>query len=213
MSTEQKKLINGIRISPEIEDTINFWQDWNSRHKKIHISINGQETSLCNNAEYDETTCSAIEQMNSETKKLLCRNCGRIAGTLSPNQTRDHTVKEAKKTVSRQTKKTVKHKRLQGHQKALSKTREDFMKALEATPISTIEISEEQESLNEALSATNITLTTLRRCAIMNLDRIMNEWRKLEPRSPKEFILIQQSQKLKLLINAIDEIKSFPKQL
>ena len=185
------------KLPQSVLDTVYFWQDLNSRNKRTHISINGQETSLCNNSEFNDLTCSTTEL--SEAKDSICKNCLRIAGGLNTSDTRDFAVKSAKKTVSRAAASSpahAKHKRLQAHQKALSRDSDDFMEALQkhAPKKKTIElpseVTEEQQSLQEAMAMSSTVLTTLRRCAVLNLERVMQQWKRCDPRDT--FIIIQE---------------------
>jgi hypothetical protein len=209
------RLVNGVKISPAVRQSFEFFCDPKSRNKRIHITMIGDAVSLCKNAE-NHSGCDDITQFNPSNKKNLCRNCGRVMLAMQdPDKVHDDIVKRAKKTLSRP-EATVKHKRLEAHKKSLSKTKADFMEALEKTENTTIrlpdEIGPEEHSLNEALKLATPIITAVRKSAVLNLDRVMNEWRKLPPNSNQEFTLVQQAQHLKHLIIAIDQIKSFPKQ-
>lgn len=210
------KVNGGLKVPSDMKDQTYFFQDMDSRHKRIHISLIGEVSSLCNNSEFNDASCTQINEVTSSLKKKICKNCVRIVMGMSTDDTRDHAVSQAKKTVTRKSKNAAKHKRLEAHQRSLSKTKEDFMAALEKTGSSTItlpdEIGPEQHSLNESLAVTNQTLPTLRKAATMNLERVTNEWRKLPPNSNEEFTLMQEAHHLKHLIAAIDQIKAFPKR-
>lgn len=192
-----------------------FFVDPRSRHKKVHVSVAGEEVSLCNNAVYNDD-CTIADPQSKSQMKNMCRNCGRVLLSMQDEEGNNNdVVKRAKKTLSRP-EISMKHKRLEAHKKALSKTRDDFTRAMEKTSKSTIklpdEISSEHSSLSELLSMSATVLTTIRRSANLNLDRVMHEWKKLPPNSDQEFTLVQQAQHLKQLISAVDQIKSFPKQ-
>lgn len=202
------KQLNISKFPQDILETIFLWQDLNSRHQKVHIAINGEETSLCNNSEYNPQT-SQLEE--STTKKRICLNCLRIASGLDANKTRDYTVKNAKKTLNRNSENSAKHKRLAAHHKALSKTPDDFRAALEKTKNNTItlqsEVTNHEESLRESLAITAATLTATRQSAVLNLERVMQSWKKCK--AVDTFTIIQEGQKIKDLIQAVDVIKGF----
>jgi hypothetical protein len=209
------RVVNGVNFPPQVREKFTFFRDPESRNQKIHITMIGESEALCNNS-VCESGFEIIDKFNAGTKKNLCRNCGRVMlSVINKEDVHDDIVKRAKRTVTRP-KKSSKHKRLEAHEKSLRKTKEDFMRAMEKTENSTIklpdEVGPEKDSLNETLGLTAPILTVLRKSAVMNLDRIMNEWRRLPPNSNGEFTLVQQAQHLKQLIVSIDQIRSFPKQ-
>jgi len=202
------KKLNVSEFPKDILETIFFWKDLNSRHQKVHIAINGEINSLCNNSEYNPQT-SQLEE--STTKKKICLNCLRIASGLDTNKTRNFTVNNAKKTVNRNAEHSAKHKRLAAHHKALSKTPEDFRAALEKTKNNTVtlqnDITNDKECLRESLAITAATLTATRQSAVLNLERVMQSWKKCK--TGETFGIIQEGQKIKELIQAVDVIRGF----
>lgn len=205
-----------ISFPKETKETVFFWKYLNSRNERIHISFVGTKESLCNNTEYKESECEAVEQPNTNAqKKKLCQNCARILSTLSPEELNNHNIREAKRTVSKSKSKkskkyTKQNQRLQNYKQALNKTTDDFREAMEKKTATIIQQISEDSSLPEALNSVSQSLTILRKHANNELDQVVNDWKKIEPGNSKEFALIQKSQQLKHLVQAIDFIKSFP---
>lgn len=214
------KLDEGFKIDKKLKDKIQFFKDPSSRNKRIHIKLVTDETSLCNNSELFTQHCIEIPQITPPVKKALCKNYARILMTMNPDDTRDQTVKTALNTLSRKPKSKTKHNRLDRFAKALDRTPEDMLADMEdaakKAAASTItlpdEIGPEEYSLTTALASTNPAVTVLKKAAIMNLDRVLAEWKQLAPENPNSFGLIQRACQLKELIQAIDKIKGFPKQ-
>lgn len=205
------RIETGINISTSEAKGYTFFFDPKSKTKRVHAVINGEEIPICNGTAINDS-CTIIEFGSKKYKESLCKNCARIL--LSMEDAQNDVVKRAKKTISRPDK-TSKHKRLDSYQKALSKTKEDFQEAMVKANQNNIKLPEEigceEESLQEILRLATPIFTKIRQTAVLNLDRVMNEWRKLPANDTKEFTLIQQAQSLKQLIANIDQIKGFPK--
>lgn len=200
------------KIKPEILDTIYFWIDLKSKYNRTHISLIGETESLCRNL--DNTTIKTTETEYDPKSKSICKNCLRIAFGLDPDTLNNQNVKKALKTVS---KNKASNKRLDSYRKVLNKSKSEMQADMEKAVNSSNlklpdEISQDKESLTEVINASLPALSLVRKTAVLNLDRTVNEFKKADPDS-NDYEIIKETHNIKSLIKAIDQIKQFIKQL
>lgn len=202
----------GISITKDIKNIIKFIKHAGVKREIIHAFYNGEKQSICGNYEREDGQ-EEINQFTPPLKEKLCRNCAKSIAKLQSSDTNDVNVKAAKKTLSKKKIKKPAHKRLERYRQALDKTQEDMLEDIEKTAKTSIElpneIGPEEHTLNEALSATIPLLVNVRKSAIMNMDRILNEYKKSPPNNPEELNILQQINQLKTLTCSIDNIKEF----
>lgn len=202
----------GISITKDIQKIVKFIKHVGRKRDVIHAYYNGEDKSICGNSERDEGT-EEVSRFTPPLKKILCRNCAKSIAKLQSSDTNDANVQAAKKTVSKKKTKKSAHKRLERYREALSKTQEDMLEDIQSAARTNIqlpnEIGPEEHILNESVSAATPFLTNIRKSAVLNMDRLMNVWKKSPPNDPEELATLQQINRLKTLINSIDNIKDF----
>jgi hypothetical protein len=213
---------NGVSITDKLFDIIEFWKNPKQRkdRKSIHAKYINENISLCGNCYMDSSDLEGwekIEDFDSSVKSQVCLNCLRTIGMLQSSDTADNNVRQAKKTVSKASSSIAKkNKRLERYRKNLKKSKEDIEKTIKETQHNIValpdEIGPEEHSLQNALNAASKLLGEIRKCACLNLDRTMKEWKEIPADSPQDIHIILQAKAIKDLIVAIDKLRAYPKQ-